>query len=63
VVRDQPGRRHRGLIAAATALLLGSVTPSVATAEEAGPPLGPVVLVGTPGLTWTDVSAGNTPAL
>lgn len=63
MVRDQPGRRHRGLIAAATALLLGSVTPSVATAEEAGPPLGPVVLVGTPGLTWTDVSAGNTPAL
>ncbi|HEY7881455.1 MAG TPA: hypothetical protein VID31_11440, partial [Streptosporangiaceae bacterium] len=51
-------------LAAAGAVLAGLAAPAGAAAPASGPGQpGPVIIVGLPGLRWTDLSATATPAL
>ena len=51
-------------LAAAGAVLAGMAAPAGAAAAAGGPgEAGPVIIVGLPGLRWTDLSATATPAL
>lgn len=56
-----PARVLVAVVVALLATLLPSAPAAATSHEEAVP--GPVVLVGTPGLRWDDVSAERTPAL